>query len=114
MRGRPYSRIGETQRTGRWRPAVPAAGREQQGDDESQQDGQGAQGERGHEVVQNFCAELHAVGVDDHSGDDEVDQQVREGLLALGAEQAGLGTKSPQPMRMNSSATCWAVMTASP
>ena len=70
-----------------------AAGREQQGDDESQQDGQGAQGERGHEVVQNFCAELHAVGVDDHGRDDEVDQQVRESLLALGAEQAGLGTR---------------------
>ena len=92
------ARIGEN--TGEpedGRPAVPAAGREQQGDDESQQDGQGAQGERGHEVVQNFCAELHAVGVDDHGRDDEVDQQVRESLLALGAEQAGLGTKSPQP-----------------
>ena len=92
------ARIGEN--TGEpkdGRPAVPAAGREQQGDDESQQDGQGAQGERGHEVAQNFCAELHAVGVDDHGRDDEVDQQVREGLLALGAEQAGLGTKSPQP-----------------
>ena len=47
--------------------------------------------------MQNFCAELHAVGVDDHGRDDEVDQQVRESLLALGAEQAGLGTKSPQP-----------------
>lgn len=39
--------------------------------------------------MQNFHTELHTVGVHDHGGHHQIDQQVGKGLLALRFEHAG-------------------------
>ena len=69
--------------------AVLAAGGEGQRDAGTDEQGQQAHPKGGQQVVQNFHTELHTVGVHDHGGHHQIDQQVGKGLLALRFEHAG-------------------------
>ena len=56
---------------------------------QTDEQGQQAHPKGGQQVVQNFHTELHTVGVHDHGGHHQIDQQVGKGLLALRFEHAG-------------------------
>lgn len=85
--------------------AVLAAGGEGQRDAGTDEQGQQAHPKGGQQVVQNFHTELHTVGVHDHGGHHQIDQQVGKGLLALGLSTPVFTAAMPVPMSRNNMTT---------
>ena len=71
------------------RTAILPASRQQQRDRRADQDGEDAHPKGRQQVVQDLLAELHHIGVDDHRRNDQIEQEVREGLLALLLQHTG-------------------------
>ena len=89
-------------------PAVFLPGSQGQRQHGADEDGQNAQPERGQQVVQDLLAEVHHVGVDDHGRNDQVDQQVREGLPPFRLQHTGLdgGRARPDEQKQHDDLLC--------